>query len=73
MLDRSAGRAGKPIVKWTENRAQELPNVFKISLSNREFTLRIRHSQVLKYLKKKIPETYQSWNLRQGDQKMGHG
>ncbi|BBG95301.1 Protein SAWADEE HOMEODOMAIN HOMOLOG 1 [Prunus dulcis] len=24
---RSAGRAGKPIVKWTENRAQELPNV----------------------------------------------
>ncbi|VVA32626.1 PREDICTED: SAWADEE HOMEODOMAIN [Prunus dulcis] len=52
----SAGRAGKPIVKWTEvqswlqNRAQELPNISKISLSNREFTLRMRHSEVLKYL-----------------------
>lgn len=34
-FNRSAGRAGKPIVKWTEvqswlqNRAQELPNVSK--------------------------------------------
>nr|XP_028962775.1 uncharacterized protein LOC103410728 [Malus domestica] len=39
-FNRSAARAGKPIVKWTE---------------------------------KKRSQTYQSWNLRQGHQKMGHG